>query len=732
MLFWGPNSHPLFFADVICPQISCVDPGATFFISFQVVTLGITGLIAYICVVWAIGIRVLRHWCKATELEGAQWSHRAIIALVKVVCKLKPRAALPRLSIRPFVVSFPSSDQVPPPYDSGPHRLLDHCVCARRREHSHRIPVPQDQWGALLGGGRRREVSGRLHCLVAMCLVTALQTGRTAASVFNFAMCPAEFSQLSLKCIRAPRCYDGQHMAYFRAGVFWTILYPVGIPVFYFALLHYYSIPTIARELTQRAYISSLVHLARRRRVELPGDVDIMTLTVENMSNEYVDALYHGLLEPRHEWERRDSSSRAGGPSWLRRLSASASEACRASEELRSRLSAKFFRQTPPGYATEEEREAAQAREVKLRKLLAYADVHLMSDVSLSWDGREGDPRMAGASKAIPLLYRRDPPACRAAAAPLPTSGLLCLLSPAADSGSRSRVMLSQRVPRGGLVLDSRRCASSFQQPDALSEAWVCRPPSDLFRSPSFAEAVNKLLISGAIRFISPGTNTQVFSGLAITFGFLLLYQRILPYHEKAYRHIGLAASLILFLYFGFALLLKAEVEITSNPSLFYAVVFGALSISTFSVPAWIIFKRSFWSLEEIEEEEEDENEAEELAEVQMEVDQLAKEGRLEHLEQQLRRLSAAVIVARRRRRSSQESGAAPADEQGAGGSAWDAPPLRKSTSRGVRLLSASGELQAAAEAPGGGGKKTSSADDGGAEAVVGAHDVTVVVGAAP
>ena len=57
----------------------------------------------------------------------------------------------------------------------------------------------------------------------------------------------------------------------------------------------------------------------------------------------------------------------------------------------------------------------------------------------------------------------------------------------------------------------------------------------------------------------SPGTTTQVFAGVALTFGMLLYYQRSLPYTEKAYLHIGYAASIVLFIFLLFALSVRGS-----------------------------------------------------------------------------------------------------------------------------------------------------------------------------
>ena len=132
-------------------------------------------------------------------------------------------------------------------------------------------------------------------------------------------------------------------------------------------------------------------------------------------------------------------------------------------------------------------------------------------------------------------------------------------------------------------------------------------------------EAANKLLITGALQFVSPGSTTQVFAGVVISFVSLQAYQRGLPYTNKAVRQIGFSAAMVLFLFFFFALLVKAGVALTNNDTLFYGTIIGALSVAVFGVPAIIIairlyYKRPGEGLEEEEEEEDAEEEAKEEA----------------------------------------------------------------------------------------------------------------------
>ena len=54
-------------------------------------------------------------------------------------------------------------------------------------------------------------------------------------------------------------------------------------------------------------------------------------------------------------------------------------------------------------------------------------------------------------------------------------------------------------------------------------------------------EVTNKLIITGVLGFIAPGTQAQVAAAVGITFIMLLMYQRSLPYAEKVRRRCGRA-----------------------------------------------------------------------------------------------------------------------------------------------------------------------------------------------
>jgi len=121
-------------------------------------------------------------------------------------------------------------------------------------------------------------------------------------------------------------------------------------------------------------------------------------------------------------------------------------------------------------------------------------------------------------------------------------------------------------------------------------------------------EQCNKLIITGVLGFIAPGTNGQVAAGMLMTFVMLLIYQGALPYSDKVYRHIGYGAAIQLFLFLVFALLLSADIKITGGgvraDRLFYGACLGILTSSVFVLPVLLVLYRLLTSDQLGEEEE--------------------------------------------------------------------------------------------------------------------------------
>lgn len=91
---------------------------------------------------------------------------------------------------------------------------------------------------------------------------------------------------------------------------------------------------------------------------------------------------------------------------------------------------------------------------------------------------------------------------------------------------------------------------------------------------------------------------------MCISFSYLMAYQRRLPYATKCIRQCGFSSALIVFLYFLFALLIKAKVAISPHDTAFYGAIIGILTCAIFSVPVFIVVRTARWSIVEVKEKE--------------------------------------------------------------------------------------------------------------------------------
>ena len=150
------------------------------------------------------------------------------------------------------------------------------------------------------------------------------------------------------------QCGVGGQQAYRYLSVFWITVYVIGTPVLFAALLVYYNVPSVARELKRDALLRALSeHCARSFALAPPdGNDGLLSLTCTSISDAYLDALF------------------------VRLFPESADKAAAAAEAPRER---------------------------KLGQLLAFSRDQLARG-PVSW-GVVEDPRMAGAGEAVGLLY---------------------------------------------------------------------------------------------------------------------------------------------------------------------------------------------------------------------------------------------------------------------------------------------------------------------------------------
>lgn len=220
----------------------------------------------------------------------------------------------------------------------------------------------------------------------------------------------------------ARECYTTDHMRYFRAGIFWAILYCIGIPAAYLAFLVSFHVPRIARKLVQRARLLALLDVAWAMGVQLPRS----KLSVDSLSDELIDVLYIHYIAPlppsasSRKPRRTASAAAVGGEA----TGAPQKRQSARSDSTKTRVKTPRVK-APSGTADEiavdvEEKKrrpakprsgapAAQdrtspSRDEKLAALLRYAGTHL-STVHVPWSAAQDDPELAVAAQTIGGIF---------------------------------------------------------------------------------------------------------------------------------------------------------------------------------------------------------------------------------------------------------------------------------------------------------------------------------------
>jgi hypothetical protein len=103
---------------------------------------------------------------------------------------------------------------------------------------------------------------------------------------------------------------------------------------------------------------------------------------------------------------------------------------------------------------------------------------------------------------------------------------------------------------------------------------------------------VHKLLLTGVLTFVSPGTPAQISFGMFELFAYLCVCLVNHPYRNKTHRQIAICSPLLLFLLLAFTLMLSVKVQLTSNDATFYSAIFGALVVGIVVGPFMSVVRR--------------------------------------------------------------------------------------------------------------------------------------------
>ena len=86
-------------------------------------------------------------------------------------------------------------------------------------------------------------------------------------------------------------CYDALHWRYIAAAVVWLFIVPIGVPVFFIALLRHFKVPRMAALLQDNAWLREIVKLGWQEGLAQPGGMDAGKVSVDDIGDTHLEAL---------------------------------------------------------------------------------------------------------------------------------------------------------------------------------------------------------------------------------------------------------------------------------------------------------------------------------------------------------------------------------------------------------------------------------------------------------
>ena len=323
-------------------------------------------------------------------------------------------------------------------------------------------------------------------------------------------------------------CYSSTYQKWYSLGIFWTLVYPIGIPVLFFNVLLYYSVPKMARLKQDTEYVRAMVHHCAALNLHVA--VEHAMLSRDSLSPEHLDTLWQHFFGAREvSLEAMNFTDEA-----RKQRAAAAAEAAvvrsRAMVLLRSvlrplsvlkavlRAQYRFHRNRMLGLVTPQ-----TEQELKLRLLLKHA-------------------------RRIKLPISRIP----------------------------WHMHFPHRAQRAAQRAAQDSCSFLFEE--FFVGAWFWE----------LCELSKKLLVTSVLRFIRPGTTIQIVSGLLLVYTFQQLYTRVGPFTNYGAQVTGYMSFLNIIAFFVLAVVLKTNTAIVANvkaDDALKAALSSVLVLAVFVVP---------------------------------------------------------------------------------------------------------------------------------------------------
>lgn len=395
--------------------------------------------------------------------------------------------------------------------------------------HTHTVRAP----GANVARERRRLYRFTNRVVTAVLMITYYAYPSVTATVLGMFSCQilpdgrGGYTQYLSRDYRV-ECYTAKHKRYVAAAAFYTIFYAFGIPLAFWLLLRYFGVARMARERVAAAWLCAAADwAARHANLACPPGLDTRRLTPGTIPDDYLTSLWKlYCCEAPDEESNLAAGSGSSAGSRKPRLS------WKNIRGLRARLSGCS---SVDGGADADADEPLPSREEQLAELLRWcARSDVLTIPALQWP-------------IATRLHEQHQQAYARAAPPLPPSP--------AEEHAENRI---------GFLFEAYHVDCYYFE---------------------IVELCRKLLLTGVMALVRPGSVAQIVMGLLVAFAAVLLYAKLAPYSARGVNRLSFVAQVNVWLFLLVALLLHIRVDGTAEDSRMYNGVVGTLALWIFVVP---------------------------------------------------------------------------------------------------------------------------------------------------